>query len=185
MSPSPVGLFIGDFQLGLVDRDALEFGQIKFGGDFHFEAERHIAVVGQRDRFEVEVRLAERLDGGLFVSSAEAFADQAVADVVGDVFAEAFLKEAAGGATDAEAGHGCRGAQFAVHLVELGVDAITGNRDGDFLLERAGIFDRDGEIGKVVFSFDGGGVVFVRHYKSPFDCCDPARYTPGRQQQNQ
>lgn len=154
----------GDFDLGLLDLDAVEVGEGEGGLDLDGEGELEVARFGEgfEDLDVLELGLTDDLEvvggDGVFV----ALADELPADLIADFGGESLFDEVEGGLAGPEAGDDGLGADLFELLGELFVDAGAGDLDGDFLGGGACVFDRDG-VGEGLGGSIGNGGGGVGH----------------------
>ena len=119
---------VGDLERGLLDLDALQLRQFELRLDLDLEAERQFALVRQLDRIEVDVRLADGLEGRpVRWRRRGASPIRLLRTSCETSLPKRFSIRASRGAPHAEARHLGGVAQLAVHLVHLQGDRLGGD----------------------------------------------------------
>ncbi len=111
-----------------IELQAPPLRQVELGPHLDRELERHRSFFGHLDRFQVEIRLADRREALLFADLLQAIEQQTALHLVGNFIAKAMLDDLARRATNAEAGHGGRGHHLAEGVVEVSIDVLARDR---------------------------------------------------------
>ncbi len=145
------------------DLQALPLGHLELGTHFDVELECHRARFGNLDRFQVDLRFANRREVLVFANLLQAVHQQAAFDLIGNFLLESTLDDLPRCAADTEPRHAGRGYQVAEGVVKVAVDVSSRHRDRyvAFAGARRGDIDHQVERGRLLSGFrvrhDNGG----------------------------
>src|SRR5208337_4926413 len=129
-----------------LDLQALVLGDRELGPNLHVHLECHRAVVGKRDRLDIELGLDNRVELVILVDLLERGHQERRLDLIGDLLAKSFDNKRPGSTAGAEPWDLGIALKVTQRFLELTLDLGSGDRDLEVLLTGTDILNLDVEL---------------------------------------